>query len=138
MKITIIILISICCIAAIILFLKNVSIERRLTDSIVTLPGSHFSITDKTISEEDLEGFPQLLKTYMHKRGMMGKPLYTNAVLEFNGEFKMLKCKILWINKKVNQVENEINNWLMENQNIEIKAVSMQPNWAFAIFYEEK
>ncbi|MFX0099104.1 MAG: hypothetical protein ACFFCS_05940 [Candidatus Hodarchaeota archaeon] len=48
------------------------------------------------------------------------------------------RCKILWINKKVPQVEEAVNAWLADNPNIEVKAVSMQPNWAFAIFYEEK
>ena len=49
-----------------------------------------------------------------------------------------MKCKILWVNKKVNEVEDAINAWLAEHPKIDIKAVSMQPNWAFAIFYEEK
>jgi hypothetical protein len=48
------------------------------------------------------------------------------------------KCKILWINKKPPQVEDAINDWLSEHPNIEVKSVALQPNWAFAIFYEER
>ncbi|MBD3352059.1 MAG: hypothetical protein GF364_11285 [Candidatus Lokiarchaeota archaeon] len=48
-----------------------------------------------------------------------------------------MKCKILWINKKPDKVEVAMNEWLAKNPNIVIKHVAMQPNWAFAIFYEE-
>lgn len=47
-----------------------------------------------------------------------------------------MKCKIVWINKKVQQAEDELNEWLANNSNIEIKFITQQPNWAFAIFYE--
>lgn len=50
----------------------------------------------------------------------------------------MLKCKILWVNKKPKNVEVVVNEWLAEHQNIDIKHVVLQPNWAFAIFYDEK
>jgi hypothetical protein len=50
----------------------------------------------------------------------------------------MVKCKILFYNKKPSEVEDLVNDWLSEHPNIEIKAATMQPNFAFAIFYEEK
>ena len=50
----------------------------------------------------------------------------------------MVKCKILWVNKKPQEVEDVVNEWLAQHPKIEIKSVAIQPNWAFAIFYEEK
>ncbi len=50
----------------------------------------------------------------------------------------MVKCKILWYNKKPQDVEDSVNQWLGEHPNIEIKAVAVQPNWTYTIFYEEK
>ena len=49
----------------------------------------------------------------------------------------MMKCKTLFFNKKPNEVEDLVNEWLGEHPNIEIKAATMQPNFAFANFYEE-
>ncbi len=48
-----------------------------------------------------------------------------------------MKCKIIWINKKIPQVEAEMNEWLAQHPNIKIKFITQQPIWAFAIFYEE-
>lgn len=48
-----------------------------------------------------------------------------------------LKCKILWIDKKPDQVEKDINAWLSQHPNIKIDAVSQQPNFCYTIFYNE-
>ncbi len=49
----------------------------------------------------------------------------------------MMKAKVLWINKKPEQVEVELNNWLSQHPKISIKAVSQQPIFCYTIFYEE-
>jgi len=51
----------------------------------------------------------------------------------------MVKCKILVYTKKMQDVEDSMNEWLSEHPNIEIKAITatMQPNWTYTIFYEE-
>jgi hypothetical protein len=48
-----------------------------------------------------------------------------------------MKCKILWINSEIDKVEAVMNKWLANHPNIDIKHVTMQPNFAFAIFFEE-
>ncbi|HME53509.1 MAG TPA: hypothetical protein VKM55_14890 [Candidatus Lokiarchaeia archaeon] len=50
----------------------------------------------------------------------------------------LVKCKIIFISISPQEIEDIVKEWLGEHPNIDVKAVSMQPNWAFAIFYEEK
>jgi len=49
-----------------------------------------------------------------------------------------MKCAIIYFNVKVDKVEGELNNWLAAHPNIDIKHVTMQPNFCYTIFYEEK
>lgn len=48
-----------------------------------------------------------------------------------------MKCKVLWINKKPDQVEVEMNIWLSQHPKIKIHAVSQQPSFCYTIFYDE-
>jgi len=38
-----------------------------------------------------------------------------------------MKCKVIWINKKPQQVEDEMNAWLAAHSNIKIKFITQQP-----------
>ena len=50
----------------------------------------------------------------------------------------MIKCKVLWINKKPAIVEEKINDWLAEHPGIKkIHAMTQQPNFCYSILYEE-
>jgi hypothetical protein len=49
-----------------------------------------------------------------------------------------MKCAVVWIKEKVDKVESELNSWLASHPNIDIKAVTVQPNFCYTIFYEEK
>lgn len=48
-----------------------------------------------------------------------------------------MKCAIIGINKKLPQVEAEMNQWLAQHPNIKIKFITMSPIWTYTIFYEE-
>jgi len=67
----------------------------------------------------------------------------TNAISNFTKITRktvniLVKCKIIFISISPQEIEDIVKEWLGEHPNIDVKAVSMQPNWAFAIFYEEK
>jgi hypothetical protein len=49
-----------------------------------------------------------------------------------------MKCAVLWIREKPNDVESALNEWLAQHPKIDIKAVSQQPQFCYTIFYEEK
>ena len=102
MKISIIILIIVVILIVVLLVLKNVSLNDKLTGALEKLPDTYFNGAQKIVIETDLERFPELIKKYMRKRGMVGKSLYRNAVLHFNGDFKMAIDQP-WI--KVNTVQ---------------------------------
>jgi len=84
------------------LFLKNISLIDKLSGILEQLADTHFRGAQRMISETDLEDFPEQIKKYIKKRGMVGKPLYQNAHLYFKGDFKMARDKP-WI--KVNTVQ---------------------------------
>ncbi len=102
MKIFILVLIILVIIIAVLLYLKNVSLDDKLSEVLEELPDIHFRGMQRMVNETDLEDFPEQIKKYFKIRGMVGKPLYQNAVLYFNGDFKMAKDQP-WI--KVNTLQ---------------------------------
>jgi hypothetical protein len=91
-----VILIIVLIIVVVLLVLKNVSLRGILSEGIKELPDTHFNSSQRIVSEADLDSFPDLVKKYMRKRGVVGKPLYKNAILHFSGDFKIAVDK-LWM-----------------------------------------
>jgi hypothetical protein len=89
------------------LVLKNVSLKDKLSEALKELPDNHFTYTKNVVGEEDLISFPDKVQRYMRKRGMVGKPLYKNAILHFKGDFKMAKDKP-WIKVNTQQYNSFI------------------------------
>jgi hypothetical protein len=89
MKTLIIILSILFVLVILLLYLKNVSISNMLDQSLEKLPSSFFERARKNVTEDDLDTFPKVVKQYFISRGMVGKPLYQNAILYFSGDFKM-------------------------------------------------
>lgn len=43
----------------------------------------------------------------------------------------------MWVNKKIPEIEAEMNGWFAQHPNIKIKFITQTPQYAYSIFYEE-
>jgi hypothetical protein len=89
MKVLIFIFALILVIVVILLILKHVSIDDKLRDELSALPEKYFQFKDSIISEKDISDFPLSVQKFFRVRGLIGKPLYTNGMCRFSGDFKM-------------------------------------------------